>query len=76
MTHHTISGMEEAAGFLLDTLVDGKDVTLDIAAEGPSQQGLLRLITALHDVATTRRLCISLRAVGERGIQLSLAQPT
>ena len=67
-----LDSMQEAAAHLLDTLEAGKDVTLEIAAQDQETEGLLQLITEIHEVARARRLGVTLAPMGERGVRLSL----
>ncbi len=70
-----LNSMQAAADHLLDTLEAGKDVMLEITAQDAETEGLLRLITEIHEVATTRRVGITLTPMGERGVRLTLSSP-
>ncbi|MDP9358642.1 MAG: hypothetical protein M3R02_25850 [Chloroflexota bacterium] len=70
-----LDSMQEAATHLLDTLEAGRDITLDVTAQDESTGGLLRLITEIHEAATTRRVGITLTPMGERGVRLTLSAP-
>ncbi len=73
MTNRRLTSMQEAARHLLDTLLEGQPVSLEIAAQDESTGGLLRLITEIHDAARERRVAVRLEPMGERGVRLSLA---
>ncbi len=67
-----LDSMQAAAAHLLDTLEAGQDVTLEITARDAETEGLLRLITEIHEVAVDRRVGITIVPLGERGIRLTL----
>ncbi len=75
MTEQRLDSMQEAATHLLDTLEAGKEVTLEITARDEETGGLLRLVTEIHEVATARRVGVTLAPMGECALRLSLAQP-
>src|SRR5262245_42697131 len=72
MTEHTLTSLDEAAGHLLDTLASGAAVTLEVSAQDATTGALLRLITAIHDLARTRRLGVVITATGAHQIRLEL----
>lgn len=72
MTEHDVNTMHEAAAHLLDALERGRPVTLEITARDAATGGLLRLLSAIHEAATARRLGIVLTPAGERGVRLTL----
>lgn len=61
---------------LLDTLEAGQDVTLDVTAQDESTEGLLRLITEIHEAASDRCVGITLTPVGGQGVRLTLVHPS
>ncbi|MDP9473302.1 MAG: hypothetical protein M3Q71_22005 [Chloroflexota bacterium] len=71
-----LDSMQAAATHLLDTLMAGRDVTLEITARDEETGGLVRLITELHEVAQARRLGVTLAPMGERGLRLTLVEPS
>ena len=75
MTERRLSTLHEAATHLLDTLLSGRPVTLEITAQDAATGALLHLITAIHEAATARRVAIELRPVGAAGLRLRLSGP-
>jgi len=73
MTTKTLTSLEEAATQLLDTLMNGKNVTLDLAFEDGAARAMEPLMAATDAEARRRgvgivtefkernRLCLSLR---------------
>ena len=72
MMERHMDSMQAAADHLLDTLEAGREVTLEITARDEETDGLLRLITEIHEAATVRRVGVTMTASGERGICLTL----
>ena len=72
MTERRLDSMREAADHLLDTLEAGREVTLEITARDEETEGLLRLITEIHEAATVRRVGVTMTAARERSICLTL----
>lgn len=68
-----LTTMEAAAALMLDELERGKSVRLDIQAEDASTAGLMRLIRAVHEQASKRRVAITMELTDERTIRLSVA---
>ncbi|MDP9369135.1 MAG: hypothetical protein M3Q03_12800 [Chloroflexota bacterium] len=76
MTERRLDSMQQAADHLLDTLVQGKEVTLEITARDEETGGFLRLITEIHEAAQARQVGVTMTPVGERGLRLTLAEPS
>lgn len=75
MTERHLTTLQEAAGQLLDTLTRGGPITLEITAQDEAADGLLRLITAVHQAAHERQIGIQMIQSDARSIRLRLADP-
>ncbi|MGH2535613.1 MAG: hypothetical protein ACRDJW_25430 [Thermomicrobiales bacterium] len=72
MTEHKTSTIKEAAGHLIDTLMAGGSVTLEVTAQDRETGELLRLVTAIHAVAQERRVRLEITPIDAQAIRLSL----
>ncbi|MGI8475946.1 MAG: hypothetical protein ACR2OO_06210 [Thermomicrobiales bacterium] len=75
MDERHVGSLHEAAIHLLDTLISGGQVTLDITAQDAATGALLRLITEIHDAARYRHVGIAMEPLGTLGLRLTLADP-
>ncbi len=71
----TMTSEQLAASRLLDVLIEGQRVTLDVTFPEPNVEALERLMTVLHAEARRRGVGVTIAATGERGLCLSLHRP-
>ncbi len=75
MKTKTMTTMEEAASQLLDALIDGQRISLDVSFEAAAAGVPEQLMTALHEEARRRAVGVTIEATGENRLCLSLLRP-
>lgn len=71
----TMTSVQAAASQLLDALMVGQEITLDVSFENVGAHALEQLMTALHEEARRRGVGVTVEERGESRLCLSLRRP-